>query len=41
MNTVAAPTVIHNGFPPYRSMLSVPYITAVPHTLVYYEADAF
>lgn len=39
MKTVVAPTVIHTGFSPYVGMLSVPYTTAEPHTLVYYEAN--
>lgn len=38
MNVVHAPAVVRTGFSKVVNMLSVPYTTADPHTLTYYES---
>lgn len=39
MKVVHQPSQIKNGFSPYVSMLSLPYIASDPHTLTYYEGQ--
>jgi len=39
LKVLQEPIVIHKGFSPYISSLSVPYTMSDPHTLIYYEDE--
>lgn len=39
MQVIAGPNVIHSGFTPYVSMLSVPYTATEPHTATFFRNE--